>query len=517
MAGTNYTAVAVNLDFPLGEVLKTFTIPVFDDGVLTPNLAVNLVITNPTAPAKIGNQPTAVLTIINDDTTVSFSSATYSVPKNIVSGQAAINIVRSGGTSGTASVFFTTLGGSAVIGTDYTPVSQLVTFSPGVSNVTVFIPINNNGIPEGNRSLAMQLAAATGTVLVSPTNATLTIIDTVIAPGQLAFAAANYTITEGGGVGYTNAYITVIRTNGSSGTVSVAFSTRDGTALAGTKYLSTNGVLTFGDGESSKTFFVQVINTTTAEGPESLTIALSNPTGSASLTGPSSTTLTILNTNIGLAFVSAANAFTEPSSLVSSTVALNVVRFNNTNGTTQVYYSTTNGTAVAGTNFVGVTNALLTFGPGESVKPIVITTLHDPRVTGDLFFTVGLAGPSGSAQLTPPSFTVVTDHDADAGLSFLTNAVDVARNAGYVLIPVICSNPNVEPVYVNYSTGGGSAVAGSDYTATSGTLAFTNGATFNYFFVPILLNNGVQSNRTFNVTLSNPTVPGVLCRLRWKP
>ena len=220
--------------------------------------------------------------------------------------------------------------------------------------------------------------------------------------------------------------------------------------------------------------------------------------------------MTILNTNTGIAFVSAANSFTEPSGLVDGTVSLNVVRFNNTNGTTTVNYSTTNGTAVAGTDFVGINNATLTFNPGESVKPIVVTTRHDPSVTGDLFFTVGLANPSGSAQLTSPSYTVVTDHDVDAGIRFLTNATTVARNAGYIIIPVACSNTNVEPVSVQFATGGGTAVPGTDYTTTSGTLSFTNGAALAYCVVPILLNNAVQSNRTFNVTLSAPTGTGVL-------
>jgi uncharacterized delta-60 repeat protein len=511
VAGVNYTAVITNIDFPLGEVIRTFVVPVRDDGVVTSDLTVNLALSNPTSPAQIGNQPTAILTITNDETAVSFSSATYSVPKNIVSGTAAISIVRQGGTSGSATVSFsTTSGGTAVPVTDYTPVTQTVTFSPGVSNVTVYIPINNNGIAEGNRTVTMQLVPGAGSTIVAPTNAILTIIDTVNAPGQLAFSSAFYSITEGGGVGYTNAYITVIRTNGSSGTISVGFQTFDGTAQAGVKYLSTNGVLTFGDGESSKTFVVPVINTPTAEGPETVLLVLTNATGGATLTSPAVATLTILNTNTGIAFMSAANSFTEPSGLVAGTVTLNVVRFNNTSGTVTVNYSTTNGTAVAGTDFVGVSNGTLTFNPGESVKPITITTLHDPRVTGDLFFTVGLANPSGSAQLTTPTYTVVTDHDADAGISFLTSATSVYRNAGFVIIPVICSNTNVEPVSVNYSTGGGTAVPGSDYTPASGTLSFTNGASVSYFFVLIPPNNQVQSNRTFNVTLSNPTTPGVL-------
>jgi len=511
VAGINYLAVSTNLDFPLGEVVRTFVIPVMDDGVVTPNLTVNLAITNPTPPAVIGNQPTAVLTIINDDSTVSFSSSTYSVPKNIVSGEAAINIVRLGGTSGTTTVSFaTTSGGTAAPTTDYTPTNLTVIFNPGVSNVTVDIPIHNNGIVEGNQTVTMQLSGATGSTLISPTNATLTIIDTVNAPGEFSFASPTYSITEGGGLGYTNVYVTVQRTFGSYGPVSVGFTTFDGTAVAGVKYLATNGVLDFGDGETSKTFPVTVINTATAEGPEFFSVYLFNPTGGASLTSPTNTVVTILNTNTGIAFASATNAFTEPSNLLSGTLLLNVVRFNNTNGTTTVNYSTTNGTAVAGTNFVGITNAILTFNPGDSVKQIAITTIHDPLVTGDLFFTVGLANPSAGAQLTPPSFTVVTDHDADAGIYFATNAASVFRNAGFVILPVICSNTNLEPMSVNYSTGGGTAVAGVDYTATSGTLSFTNDAAVNYIVVPILLNNSVLSNLTFNVTLSAPTAPGVL-------
>jgi Calx-beta domain len=360
------------------------------------------------------------------------------------------------------------------------------------------IPINDNGIPEGNRTVTMQIAPGTGGALAAPTNAVLTIIDTVTSPGQLVFSSPTYTITEGGGVGYTNAYITVLRTSGSAGTVSVTYRTQDGTAQAGLKYLGTNGVLTFGDGETSKTFFVPVINTATAEGPETVLLLLTNATGGATLPPPAQATLTILNTNTGIAFASAANAFTEPSGVVAGTVSLNVVRYNNTNGSVSVNYSTTNGTAVAGVNFVGVTNGILTFNAGESVKPITIATLHDTNVTGDLFFTVGLANPSGSAQLTPPAYTTVTDHDADAGIS---------------LIPVACSNPNVEPVSVTYSTGGGTALPGPDYAAASGVLSFTNGALLTYIKILIPPNNQVQSNRTFNVTLSSPTPPGVL----WPP
>src|SRR5208282_4265186 len=254
---------------------------------------------------------------------------------------------------------------------------------------------------------------------------------------------------------------------------------------------------------------VQVLNTPTAEGPEYLNLLLTNATGGAVLVAPINATLTILNTNTGIAFGAATYATTEPSGFTPGSVVLSVVRFNNTNVVTTVNYSTTNGTAMAGTNYVAASGTV-TFNPGDSVQTITVSMLHDPRLTGDLTFTVGLSSPSGGAQLTAPSVATVIDHDAETGLSFTTNAVTVLKTDGFVILPVISSSPNAGPVSVGYSTGGGSAAPGVDYTPVSGTLLFTNGQFVSYIVVPIIANSLVQGNKTFNVTLSGAVTPGVL-------
>jgi len=59
-------------------------------------------------------------------------------------------------------------------------------------------------------------------------------------------------------------------------------------------------------------------------------------------------------------------------------------------------------------------------------------------------------------------------------------------------------------VTVNYATGDGSATAGSDYTATSGTLAFGDGEAAKSFSVPILEDSVYEGNETVNLTLSGP-------------
>ena len=502
VAGTNYTGVTnYALSFPPGEVLETAVVQVRDDGLVTSNLTVNLAITNATYPAGIGAQPTAVLTIINDDSAVSFSAANYSVSKNVLTGFAPIDVIRLGTTNGTCSVdFVTTTDGSAVPGVDFYPTNTTITFNPGDTDKQIQVPIINNSLPEGYRTVIFALNNAVNTALVSPSNATLTIIDTVYAPGQLSFSTTNYTANESDG----NAYLTVVRTNGTSGTVTVAYNTVAGTALPGLNYVTTSGTLSFNNGDASKTFAVPLVNNNIAQGPVSLSVVLSNPSVGAMLIAPTNATLTLLHTNIGVAFVNATNYVRETNGLVP----ILVQRFGGASSSVQVNYATANGTAVAGVNYTAVSNTL-TFASGETLSTILVPLIDDTNVTGNLAFTMSLFSTNG-VQLASPSNTVIVVQDADAGLSFLNPASSVYKNAGSAVITVVCSNPGVEPLSVHYSTTNGTAVAGVDYTATSGTLVFTGGVGTNTFSVPILTNSLLNGNHTFTVSLSNPTPPGQL-------
>jgi hypothetical protein len=61
------------------------------------------------------------------------------------------------------------------------------------------------------------------------------------------------------------------------------------------------------------------------------------------------------------------------------------------------------------------------------------------------------------------------------------------------------------PASVNYATSDGTATAGSDYTATSGTLNFADGEVTKTFTIAMQDDDVFEGNETINVTLSNPT------------
>ena len=59
---------------------------------------------------------------------------------------------------------------------------------------------------------------------------------------------------------------------------------------------------------------------------------------------------------------------------------------------------------------------------------------------------------------------------------------------------------------MNYSTQNGTAIAGTDYVSTSGTLHFVSSQATNTIAVPVIGNTILQPNRTFSVNLSQPTL-----------
>jgi hypothetical protein len=109
--------------------------------------------------------------------------------------------------------------------------------------------------------------------------------------GLLRFSSATYSVAESGGA----ARITVTRTGGSAGTVTVDFTTIDsggGTAAAEVDYTPTSGTLTFGPGVTSQSFNIPVLEDAVHEDNETVLIELNNFTGGA---GPGSIVSTLLS------------------------------------------------------------------------------------------------------------------------------------------------------------------------------------------------------------------------------
>ncbi|MCL5459683.1 hypothetical protein M3M33_13695, partial [Loigolactobacillus coryniformis] len=74
-----------------------------------------------------------------------------------------------------------------------------------------------------------------------------------------------------------------------------------------------------------------------------------------------------------------------------------------------------------------------------------------------------------------------------------------------LVVTVTRSGNTTQAGSIRYVTVNGTATAGSDYTATDGTLSFAVGQTTATFNVPILADQTTEGNETFTLSLSNPT------------
>jgi hypothetical protein len=107
---------------------------------------------------------------------------------------------------------------------------------------------------------------------------------------------------------------------------------------------------------------------------------------------------------------------------------------------------------------------------------------------------VGGGSTTWNAALVPPMPTVsIEDRTVHEG------------NVANAAFRVVLSTAFPQNVTVSFGTSSFSASAGSDYTATSGTLTFTPGRTSHSVFVPILADAVAEGTETFFVSLSNPT------------
>lgn len=113
--------------------------------------------------------------------------------------------------------------------------------------------------------------------------------------GTVQFSMSGYTVNENG----VTATITVTRTGGSDGAISVDFATSNGTATQPADYLTAAGTLNWADGDATpKTFQVTIVDDTFVEGDETVNLTLTNPLGGAALGAPSAALLTIIEDDI---------------------------------------------------------------------------------------------------------------------------------------------------------------------------------------------------------------------------
>lgn len=311
--------------------------------------------------------------------------------------------------------------------------------------------------------------------------------------------------------------IRVSLSSASNETVSVQYSTADGSATAGEDYVSTTGTLTFAPGKTEKFISVQVLGDSQEEGDETLQVQLSSPTNSQ--LAVDSATLTLQNDDV------ASSDANEPSTSGEGHHVIFTVANDWGNGFVANIAIANYGDEPLNFQSLGV-EAPFDIGniwgasytqsgsrfvfvpvewnrqimPGEKITFGFVGT-KDPAVdpTPSNYEFNGMAVSQPDAPEPPPTIT-----PAIAINSVTLSEASYASGDSSAQFQVTLSEASSETITVEYATEDGSAIAPSDYQAKQGMLTFAPGETEKVIAVAIVDDAEAEQSETFQVNLRNP-------------
>ena len=499
-SGTDFTLASGTVEFTTASSSQYIPVAITNDALAESDETV-IVSLSAAGNASLGTNSTHTVTILDSDTapTVQFSSTATSVWEY---SSRSVSLSLSRAVDLPVAVTVTGTSGTATGNVDYTEPSGNVTFSAGSTFASfTFSPINDSTV-EGNETVVLTMGSFVNSSAGTNNSMTVTIIDDdstqkdteVITPTVTLSASSTYTEN-------TSFFPSVFLSQAVDVPVIVNYTLTDGTATLGQDYHSSGGTLQFTPGQTSISVPLGLINDYIAEGSETFTLSISNPSN-ATLGSTTSRVITLTDNDlptVGFSSISRSGAET-------SSGSFSVTLSARTDVPVAVTYSLGSGTATAGMDFSLHQTGILMFSAGSSSQSKSIGVFNDStlepseNVIYNLSNAVGAALSSSASQFT---YTII-DNDSPPSFSFALATDSVSEGAGSRSVSVKLSSTFESPVSVNYSVSGGSATSGVDYTLASGTLSFSAFSTISTISVLLSDDSSTESDETLILTLSSP-------------
>ncbi len=282
--------------------------------------------------------------------------------------------------------------------------------------------------------------------------------------------------------------------------VKVTYQTADGTATAADYTPRPPTVLTFGVGETVKTFTVPINGDLLDEDDETLTVTLSEPDNTLIVAG--SSTVTIVDDDAPpVLSVNDAPAVTETAGGAMQTFTVSLSAPSSKQVT--LFAATNSGTAAAGADYVSLAT-LVTFAPGTTTQPVTVTVNDDQVDEPDETYQLDLSGPTNATIGDGLGIGTILDDDVFPTVSVAAASPTVGES-GSATFNITLSQASSQAVTVTWQTLDGTASA-ADYAQQGPQLvSFPAGTTAQQVNVPITADALDEADETFSVVLSSPS------------
>lgn len=440
-----------------------------------------------------------------------FDPFDFEVPE--ASTTVALTVKRTGGSDGPITVDYAYIGGSATPGADFVAVPPgTLSWPDGDSTPRTFsVTLIDDNVAESSEFVGFGLSNPTGGATLGPNlqiTAILRISDVDVPPqGDIAFSPEYVYPNESSGT----ATLTVTRTGGTLGQVSVDYTHVEFSAVAGEDYVAVPpGTLTWPDGDGTpRTISVTLIDDSQYETFEALQFILSNVQGGARLVSGNGNMHFIDDDPPPSGWLNFGQSQVNVNE-VAGTASFTVTRTGGTQGQVSVNYVDDQfGSATSGTDYVAIAPGTLTWPAGDaSPRQVVVTLLDDDSDENTESIGLRLDQQTGGAILRAPTSAAVliADDDPAPQLRIFDDTVTEANGAatdamfGVSLLPA-----SGKTVTVDYTTADATAVAPDDYLTRSGTLTFAPGITGMFVTVPVVGDTTEEPVETFSVGLASQT------------
>ena len=302
----------------------------------------------------------------------------------------------------------------------------------------------------------------------------------------------------------------VTRTGTTTGTVTVKCGPQNGTAQAGNggvapydDYVTTKQTVTFLVTDPSPTTKNCTIATKTDsyyEGSQTISVVLLDSTAGTVIQPPGIATGTILDATTPPSFAVAGASNGE-----GAAVTFTITKTGLTELSHNVSYATANGTATtADSDYTAIGTTATTFTSGQTSKSVSVSTTSDGKYENNETVALNLSSATNGATISTASANSTISNNDAAPQIVIGDAT--AANEGVLKTYIVSNVGNTNTALthsISWATASGTATAGVDYTAASGTISFASGDTQKSIQVQYLTDGVVESgNETLFVNLT---------------
>jgi azurin len=494
IAPGDYTSTAATVTIPKNQTSKTFTVPIINDATTEGDETFTVALSNPSN-ASVGTPGTATVTILANDT---------ATPGVVVTAAAGLKTTEAGGSVSFKVVLKAQPAADVTVNvassdtTEGTVSPASLAFTTSNWNVAQTVSVRGFGdlVDDGNIVYTVTTTAAstdTNYDGLTGTPVSITNLDDDTA-GIYVTPVSNLYTTEAGG---TASFRVVLKSQPTSD-VMIALSSSDTTEGTVSPASLTFTVVNW---KTQQTVTVKGVGDTLVDGNKAYTITGTSTSSDANYHNKATTPVSVTNRDDEMVKLSTGGITINES---AGTASVNVVLSGQPEATVTVAYTTKNGTALAGSDYTAKASTLTFTAGGSLSQTITVPITNDTTGENNEAFSIVLSAPApAGVVLGNPSATIVTIPANDV-VAFTTTSVSVAETSATATFTVKLNGASTQSVAVNYATSNGTATAGADYTAKSGTLLFAAGETTKTFTVPITNDLDPESSETVNLTLTNP-------------